>query len=112
MWKILVLEVRLDVLQVIMFLDFAFTLRGHAPALLCNCQQVLSSGGRIEKLKWLSAPQQLIFAAHLNVMYRPLIEISGFFCAIFRYPRFPGFTKNWVFAISELDFWKFGTEFR
>ena len=32
MWKILVSEVSLDVLQVIMFLDFAFTLRGPCPS--------------------------------------------------------------------------------
>ena len=38
MWKILVSEVSLDVLQVIMFLDFAFTLRGPCPSTFMQLQ--------------------------------------------------------------------------
>ena len=48
MWKILVSEVSLDVLCVIMFLDFAFTPRGPCPSTF----MLLSNSADIWRKKW------------------------------------------------------------
>ena len=54
------------------------------------------------------ATQKFLFLvdSHLQIKSN-----QAFFVRSSRYPHFPGFLKNWVFAFLELGFWKFGTEF-